>query len=124
MVPRDEALAISTKVLIIVLDPVLLDCHLSNNTASALSGAKVSVSWFKSNLVIVSPPVIQPARVASPRTPLQMPSSAAPLEYTKVSIFDTANKFIAYSGNFSQGVRTVTSEWGAVFVLGMDGKVS
>ncbi|CAG8553416.1 4440_t:CDS:10 [Paraglomus brasilianum] len=83
-------------------------------------GAKASVSWFKSNLVIVSPPVTQPARVASARA---LSSSAAPLEYTKVAIFDTANKFIAYTGNFSQGVRTVTSEWGAVFVLGMDGKL-
>ncbi|KAG9302922.1 hypothetical protein G9A89_022339 [Geosiphon pyriformis] len=90
-------------------------------------GSKTSMIWFKSYLIIVSPPVSQPkkltalTRPALSLGPTTKPST--PYELTKVTIFDTVNRFIAYVGNFSQGVRTITCEWGAVFLLGMDGKL-
>ncbi|CAG8474557.1 8204_t:CDS:10 [Ambispora leptoticha] len=95
-------------------------------------GTKTSVIWFKYYLIIVSPPVSQPTRLtASTRSALSLginnnttPKSTPPAyELTKVTIFDTVNKFIAYVGNFSQGVRTITYEWGAIYILGMDGKL-
>ena len=76
--------------------------------------------WFKSNLIIVSP-VPQSSRN---NTVSSLPSSSSPFELTKVTIFDTANKFIAYMGTFSHGgVRTICCEWGGIYILGMDGKV-
>jgi hypothetical protein len=45
-------------------------------------------------------------------------------DITKVTVFDLENKFVAYSGTFSQGVRQVISAWGNIYVLGNDGNVS
>ncbi|SRR6266540_4624106 len=92
-------------------------------------GTKSAVTWFKSNLIIVSPPASQPARLtATTRNGLSLQSNntsqiSVPFELTKVTIFDTANKFIAYMGTFSHGVRTICCEWGGIYILGMDGKV-
>jgi hypothetical protein len=44
-------------------------------------------------------------------------------ELTKIAIFDTANKFLAYTGTFLGGVRGVFCEWNSVWVVGMDGKL-
>jgi hypothetical protein len=44
-------------------------------------------------------------------------------DITKLTVFDVENKFIAYSGTFTEGVRDVFSEWGQIFVLSNDGKV-
>jgi vacuolar protein sorting-associated protein 11 len=43
---------------------------------------------------------------------------------TKVTVFDLENKLLAYSGTFGEGVREVVSQWGMIYVLGNDGKVS
>jgi vacuolar protein sorting-associated protein 11 len=39
-------------------------------------------------------------------------------------VFDLENKFVAYTGTFTQGVRAVFSAWGNIFILGNDGSVS
>ncbi|CAJ0917859.1 15143_t:CDS:10 [Entrophospora sp. SA101] len=83
------------------------------------------VTWFKSYLIIVAPPVSQPTRLttttrsalsilpgSSQHHQQQQQSSSTLYELTKVTIFDTANKVIAYMGTFSYGVRTITCEWG------------
>ncbi|CAG8448752.1 2420_t:CDS:10 [Acaulospora colombiana] len=94
-----------------------------------VTGAKSFVTWFKSNLIIVSPPASQPTRLtASTRSALSVnpgnPSQQfTSYELTKVTIFDTTNRFIAYMGTFSPGVRTITCEWGGIYILGMDGKL-
>lgn len=44
-------------------------------------------------------------------------------ELTKLTIFDTVNKFVAYVGTFVGGIRGVFCEWNAVWVVDMDGKV-
>ncbi|CAI2179070.1 378_t:CDS:10 [Funneliformis geosporum] len=94
----------------------------------AYEGTKSAVTWFKSNLIIVSPPASQPTRLTNTtRTGLSLqnkPSQiSVPFELTKVTIFDTANKFIAYMGTFSHGVQTICCEWGGIYILGMDGKL-
>ncbi|CAG8480604.1 10621_t:CDS:10 [Diversispora eburnea] len=89
----------------------------------AYDGAKSSVTWFKSNLIIVSPPVSQPTRLTTASRSGNSSQPSVPYEFTKVTIFDTANKFIAYMGTFSHGVRTITCEWGGIYILGMDGKL-
>ncbi|KAI7856217.1 hypothetical protein BDC45DRAFT_581080 [Circinella umbellata] len=87
---------------------------------------KSSLTWFKSNyLVIVSPPVTTTSQLSSAARPALSFSSKrnAMSEFTKVTIFDTANKFIAYVGTFVGGIRSVFCEWNSVWVVGMDGKV-
>jgi vacuolar protein sorting-associated protein 11 len=44
-------------------------------------------------------------------------------DVTKLTIFDLENKFVAYSGTFTEGVREVMSAWGQIYVLSNDGKV-
>ncbi|RIA82013.1 hypothetical protein C1645_881286 [Glomus cerebriforme] len=90
----------------------------------AYEGTKSSVTWFKSNLIIVSPPAPQSTRhTTTSRTDSPLQNNNSPFELTKVTIFDTANKFIAYMGTFSHGVRTICCEWGGIYILGMDGKL-
>ncbi|KAI8144964.1 hypothetical protein BJV82DRAFT_644062 [Fennellomyces sp. T-0311] len=88
---------------------------------------KSSLTWFKSNyLVIVSPPVTTSTHLSSAtRSTLSFgpKRNAAVSELTKITIFDTANKFIAYVGTFVGGIRGVFCEWNSVWIVGMDGKV-
>lgn len=44
-------------------------------------------------------------------------------DVSKVTVFDVENKFIAYSGIFVNGVRSVFSEWGNIYVLTNGGEV-
>lgn len=45
-------------------------------------------------------------------------------DIAKVTIFDPENKFVAYSGAFPEGVREVFCEWGEIFILTNDGRLS
>lgn len=86
-------------------------------------GTKSEVIWFKSNLIIVSPPAQSTRYTSTTHTGSSNQKNTSPFELTKVTIFDTANKFIAYVGTFSHGIRTICCEWGGIYILGMDGKV-
>ncbi|GBC08910.1 hypothetical protein RclHR1_08490004 [Rhizophagus clarus] len=89
----------------------------------AYEGTKSEVIWFKSNLIIVSPPAQSTRYTATSSTGSSNQKNTSPFELTKVTIIDTANKFIAYMGTFSHGIRTICCEWGGVYILGMDGKL-
>ncbi|CAJ0856099.1 292_t:CDS:10, partial [Entrophospora sp. SA101] len=65
------------------------------------------VTWFKSYLIIVAPPVSQPTRLTT----------------TTRSALSILPGIIAYMGTFSYGVRTITCEWGGIYILGMDSKM-
>ncbi|KAI8878575.1 vacuolar protein sorting-associated protein 11 [Backusella circina FSU 941] len=89
---------------------------------------KSSLTWFKSSyLVIISPPVMTSttsnlsSAARSSFNSKRISSSTS--ELTKIAIFDTANKFLAYTGTFLGGVRGVFCEWNSVWVIGMDGKL-
>ncbi|KAG0185380.1 hypothetical protein DFQ28_009464 [Apophysomyces sp. BC1034] len=88
---------------------------------------KSSMMWFKSHyLVIVSPPVTTSSHLSSAtRASFSFGSNrnGATNELTKVTIFDTANKFVAYAGTFIGGIRGVFCEWNSIWIVGMDGKV-
>jgi vacuolar protein sorting-associated protein 11 len=45
-------------------------------------------------------------------------------DITKVTVFDVENKFVAYSGTFTEGVKDVFCEWRQIFVLSNNGNVS
>ncbi|PKC62550.1 vacuolar protein sorting protein VPS11 [Rhizophagus irregularis] len=89
----------------------------------AYEGTKSEVIWFKSNLIIVSPPAQSTRYTSTTHTGSSNQKNTSPFELTKVTIFDTANKFIAYVGTFSHGIRTICCEWGGIYILGMDGKL-
>ncbi|KAI8066851.1 hypothetical protein BC940DRAFT_326494 [Gongronella butleri] len=75
----------------------------------AYDAPKSYLLWFKTNyLIIVSPHTNAPARSS---------------DLTKVTVFDTVNKFVAYVGTFPGGIRGVFCEWNGIWVVGHDGKV-
>ncbi|CDH55166.1 vacuolar membrane protein [Lichtheimia corymbifera JMRC:FSU:9682] len=88
---------------------------------------KSSMTWFKSNcLVIVSPPVTTSTQLSSASRsslPFSPKRNSALSELTKVTIFDTTNKFIAFLGTFVGGIRGVFCEWNSVWIVGTDGKI-
>jgi vacuolar protein sorting-associated protein 11 len=94
-------------------------------TCYAYEGHKSSVHTHLSYLVIVSPPFFATAGAPS-ATVRNFVARAKDTseEVTKVTVFDLENKLVAYSGAFKQGVREVVSQWGKVYVLSTDGKVS
>src|SRR5258708_8893160 len=49
---------------------------------------------------------------------------ASGTEVTKVTVFDLENKFVAHSEAFVEGVREVFSQWGSIYVLSNDGRLS
>ena len=90
----------------------------------SLIGHKSSVQSHLNYLVIVSPPITVSASHASATVRHFAARSSASADITKLTVFDVENKFIAYSGTFTEGVKDVFCEWGQIFVLSNDGKVS
>ncbi|KAI8973574.1 hypothetical protein BDF20DRAFT_907097 [Mycotypha africana] len=88
---------------------------------------KSSLTWFKSNyIIIVSPPVMTSANLSTgARESLNLNKNNvnATTELTKIAIFDTANKFLAYVGTFVGGIHGIFCEWNSVWVVGADGKL-
>lgn len=87
---------------------------------------KVSLTWFKSNyLIIVSPPVTTASHFSSSSRTFGISSdrSNGTSDLTKITIFDTANKFVAYVSTFPGGIRNILCEWNSIWIVGFDGKV-
>lgn len=104
-------------------------------------GSKSAISTFHNYIVITSPPFVPTAsshsatvrnfvreQRAAPSSSSSTSASAAAFDTStdiaKVTIFDPENKFVAYSGAFPEGVREVFYEWGDVFVLTNDSKLT
>ncbi|KAI8092579.1 uncharacterized protein BX664DRAFT_364524 [Halteromyces radiatus] len=88
---------------------------------------KSYLTWFKSHyLMIISPPVTTSTQLSTPsRTSIGVNTNrnSGTNDLTKVTIFDTANKFVAYVGTFTGGIRGVFCEWNSLWVVGLDGKL-
>lgn len=89
----------------------LLDLHL---------GAKTFITFYKSYLVLVSPPNIP---LTATRTFGIQSASVSANDTTRLTIVDTANKFTAYQATFPQGIRSVICEWGSIYIVENGGKV-
>ena len=89
-------------------------------------GPKTSVHTHLNYLVIVSPPLTAIATSASAtiRGFAARNVGASGTEVTKVTVFDLENKFVAHTEAFTAGVREVFSQWGSIYVLSNDGKLS
>jgi hypothetical protein len=93
---------------------------------TSYSGPKTAVHTHLNYLVIVSPPLTANATSASAtiRSFAARNVGASGTEVTKVTVFDLENKFVAHSEAFTEGVREVFSQWGNIYVLSNDGKLS
>lgn len=113
--------------IIVARDEAIYLCSTEGRGASvAYEGYKSSVHTHLNYLVIVSPPFFPTASSAS-ATVRNFVAKNQPSDRTdisKVTIFDIENKFVAYSGTFVEGVRAVISEWGNIYVLTNDGKLT
>eukprot|EP00002_Diphylleia_rotans_P002067 TRINITY_DN11279_c0_g1_i5.p1 TRINITY_DN11279_c0_g1~~TRINITY_DN11279_c0_g1_i5.p1 ORF type:complete len:734 (+),score=159.34 TRINITY_DN11279_c0_g1_i5:50-2251(+) len=68
----------------------------------AFDGANKTLTWFRGYLVVRS--------------------QEAPGKPNVVNIYDLANKFIAYTGSFSD-ILYIVSEWGSVYIVTVDKKI-
>ncbi|KAK9471992.1 uncharacterized protein V1510DRAFT_156370 [Dipodascopsis tothii] len=90
----------------------------------AYDGPKTSIYVWKNYLAIVSPPQMPTdVGVQSALKRFVGTSSEDPFDTTKFSILDTENKFVAYTGQFVDGIKAIFSEWGDLYVLGGDGQL-
>ena len=89
-------------------------------------GTKLSVYTHTNYLVIISPPFTPTATSASAtvRNLVARGQPQSNTDITKVTVFDPENKLVAFSGTFAQGVREVVSQWGDIYILSNDGKVT
>ncbi|KAF9112292.1 hypothetical protein BGX27_003651 [Mortierella sp. AM989] len=88
--------------------------------AYALDGPKTFITFYKSYLVLVSPPSI-PA--AASRSFGISAATVSANDTTRLTVIDTANKFTAYQATFTQGIRSVICEWGSIYIVENGGKV-
>jgi hypothetical protein len=90
------------------------------------TGPKSSISVYRHNLIITSPPFYPTAGSASAtvRNYVSKAGANSDTDIAKVTILDLENKLVSYSGTFKQGVRSVFSQWTGTFVLENTGKVS
>ena len=115
------------KDMVVARDEAIFLCGTDGRGPSlAYEGRKSSIHTHLNYLVIVSPPFFPSASNASATVrnfvaATQLPDST---DVSKVTVLDLENKFVAYSGTFVEGVREVISEWGQIFVVTNDGKVS
>ncbi|KAF8898758.1 hypothetical protein BD779DRAFT_1485409 [Infundibulicybe gibba] len=115
------------KDIVVARDEAIYLCGTDGRGACyAYEGHKSSVHSHLNYLVIVSPPFVPSASAASATVRNFVARSANPgdSDITKVTVFDLENKFVAYSGPFTQGVREIVSQWGKIYILTMDGKLS
>ncbi|KAG7086657.1 hypothetical protein E1B28_002597 [Marasmius oreades] len=90
----------------------------------AHEGQKSSIHIHSAYVVIVSPPILPTGSAASATVRNIARAGDTEGEITKVTIFDPANKLVAFSGPF-KGVREVISApWGSLYVLEDDGELT
>lgn len=113
--------------MVVARDEAIYICGAENRGSSyAYEGPKTSVHTHLNYLVIVSSPLTANAASASAtiRNFAARNIGASGTEVTKVTVFDLENKFVAHIEPFTDDVREVFSQWGNIYVLSNDGKLS
>ncbi|KIK69043.1 hypothetical protein GYMLUDRAFT_35082 [Collybiopsis luxurians FD-317 M1] len=113
--------------MIVARDEAIYMCAIEGRgNAFAYEGNKSAIHLHSSYLVIVSPPIVPSASAASATVRNFVRTTGDDSsEITKVTVFDPANKFVAYSGTFTQGVREIVSApWGDLYVLSNNGELT
>ncbi|PFH46708.1 hypothetical protein AMATHDRAFT_7477 [Amanita thiersii Skay4041] len=110
--------------MIVARDEAIYLCGTDGRGACyAYEGHKSSIHTHRNYLVIVSPPFTPTAQSTSAtvRKYVAHTANASESDITKVTVFDLENKYVAYNGTFTQGVREVISQWGQIYILTNDG---
>ncbi|KAL4242531.1 E3 ubiquitin-protein ligase PEP5 [Abortiporus biennis] len=113
--------------IIVARDEAVYICGTDGRGACyAYEGTKSSVYTHLNYLVIISPPFVASAGApsATVRNFVAKKQDSSSSEITKVTVLDLENKFVAYSGTFTEGVREVFSASGQVYLLSNSGKLS
>ncbi|THH06272.1 hypothetical protein EW145_g4204 [Phellinidium pouzarii] len=113
--------------IVVARDEAIYVCGTEGRGASvAYEGHKSSIHTHLNYIVIVSPPFFPTAATTSATVRNFVAKTQLPdkTDVSKVTVFDLENKFVAYSGTFVEGVRAVVSEWGHIYVLTNDGKLT
>ncbi|KAF8271913.1 hypothetical protein EI94DRAFT_1678503 [Lactarius quietus] len=113
--------------MVVARDEAIYICGAESRGSSyAYEGPKTSVHTHLNYLVIVSSPLTANAASASAtiRNFAARNVGASGTEVTKVTVFDLENKFVAHVEPFTEDVREVFSQWGNIYVLSNDGKLS
>ncbi|KAH8995422.1 hypothetical protein EDB92DRAFT_203974 [Lactarius akahatsu] len=113
--------------MVVARDEAIYICGAESRGSSyAYEGPKTSVHIHLNYLVIVSSPLTANATSASAtiRNFAARNVGASGTEVTKVTVFDLENKFVAHIEPFTEDVREVFSQWGNIYVLSNDGKLS
>ncbi|KAF9460675.1 hypothetical protein BDZ94DRAFT_1265603 [Collybia nuda] len=112
--------------IVVARDEAIYVCGTEGRGACyAYEGHKSSIYTHLNYLVIVSPPFIPSASAASAtvRNFVARTVNSGETDITKVTIFEPENKYVAYSGTFTNDVREIISQWGKIYVLTSDGKL-
>ncbi|KAF5383483.1 hypothetical protein D9757_006137 [Collybiopsis confluens] len=112
--------------MIVARDEAIYMCGIEGRgNAFAYEGNKSAIHLHSSYLVIVSPPFVPSASAASATVRNFVRATGDDTsEITKVTVFDPANKFVAYTGTFTQGVRElISAPWGELYVLSNNGEL-
>ncbi|KAH9035868.1 hypothetical protein EDB84DRAFT_1437825, partial [Lactarius hengduanensis] len=113
--------------MVVARDEAIYICGAESRGSSyAYEGPKTSVHIHLNYLVIVSSPLTANATSASAtiRNFAARNVGASGTEVTKVTVFDLENKFVAHIEPFTEDVREVFSQWGNIYVLSNDGRLS
>jgi hypothetical protein len=129
--------------LILARDEAIYICSSTGREASfAYEGSKSAIHLFGSYLIIVSPPFVPTAASQSATVRNFVAKNrdwSGKNDIARVGLFDLQHKFIgayhppsplalishtAHSSAFEEGVRDVFVQWGRVWVLGHDGKLT
>ncbi|KAI9437347.1 hypothetical protein BJY52DRAFT_1384587 [Lactarius psammicola] len=113
--------------MVVARDEAIYICGAESRGSSyAYEGPKTSVHIHLNYLVIVSSPLTANATSASAtiRNFASRNVGASGTEVTRVTVFDLENKFVAHVEPFTEDVREVFSQWGNIYVLSNDGRLS
>lgn len=86
------------------------------------AGYKSAVYAHRNYLVIVSPPFTPTASAPSATIRNFVKNNDASTDISKVVVFDLENKFVAYSGTYTDGIREIFSASDQIYLLSNDGK--
>lgn len=90
----------------------------------AYEGEKKMISTFKDYVVIVSPPKSNVIPRTNPLRSLGIGGADDVFNTSAFTLLNTELRFVAHQEQLASQVNAIVSEWGDLFVLTMDGKVS
>ncbi|EKM61891.1 uncharacterized protein PHACADRAFT_205018 [Phanerochaete carnosa HHB-10118-sp] len=110
--------------IVVARDEAIYLCGIEGRGACyAYEGHKSAVYAHRNYLVIVSPPFTPTASAPSATVRNFVRDNDIGAEISRVVVFDLENKFVAYSGTYTDGIRDIFAASGQIYLLSNDGKL-